>query len=196
VRQFLNAQREGPIGMAEEKDAGELESEKGIELGALPPIPAQLPTSSGQLRPTERVPGSWLKAHGVVPPPGSFPGLDLDFGAPAEVPARERVTTGGVRVVPSVSTQERVNRARAAAARSAATVADPVVTAPAKAPAAKAPAAKAPAAKAPAAKTAAARTPAKTAGKPARKAPGATTGTSGARGTKADGTSKGRGSNG
>jgi phospholipid/cholesterol/gamma-HCH transport system ATP-binding protein len=79
VRQFLNAQREGPIGMAEEKDAGELENEKGIELGSLPPIPVQLPTSSGVTRQTERAPGSWLKENGVVPPPGSFPGLDLDF---------------------------------------------------------------------------------------------------------------------
>ena len=93
VRQFLNAQREGPIGMAEEKDAGELEAERGIELGALPPIPAQLPTSSGQLRPTERAPGSWLREHGVVPPPGSFPGLDLDFDG-AKPKARETAVIG------------------------------------------------------------------------------------------------------
>ena len=79
VRQFLNAQREGPIGMAEEKDAGELEAEKGTELGALPPIPVQLPTSAGEMRHTQRQPGSWLTEHGVQPPPGSFPGLDLTF---------------------------------------------------------------------------------------------------------------------
>ncbi len=83
VRQFLNAQRQGPIGMAEEKDANELEAEKDIALGELPPIPVQLPTSSGQTRATQRPPGSWLQQHGVTPPPGSFPGLDLDFGAPA-----------------------------------------------------------------------------------------------------------------
>ena len=39
VRQFLNAQRVGPIGMSEEKDADELEAEKGQELPPLPPIP-------------------------------------------------------------------------------------------------------------------------------------------------------------
>jgi phospholipid/cholesterol/gamma-HCH transport system ATP-binding protein len=79
VRQFLNAQRQGPIGMAEEKDANELEAEKDIALGELPPIPVQLPTSSGHMRATQREPGSWLKQHGVVPPPGSFPGLGLEF---------------------------------------------------------------------------------------------------------------------
>jgi phospholipid/cholesterol/gamma-HCH transport system ATP-binding protein len=104
VRQFLNAQREGPIGMAEEKDAGELEAEKGTELGALPPIPIQLPTSSGKTRLTQRPPGSWLNEHGVEPPPGSFPGLDLAFGngassAHASVSAGNG--TGGVRVVPA-----------------------------------------------------------------------------------------------
>jgi phospholipid/cholesterol/gamma-HCH transport system ATP-binding protein len=112
VRQFLNAQREGPIGMAEEKDAGELEAERGTELGALPPIPVQLPTSTGQARATERPPGSWLREHGVQPPPGSFPGLDLTFdgGGPkaSGQPARETVSAGttppgGVRVVPTAA---------------------------------------------------------------------------------------------
>jgi phospholipid/cholesterol/gamma-HCH transport system ATP-binding protein len=79
VRQFINAQRQGPIGMAEEKDANELEAEKDIAIGELPPIPVQLPTSSGQLRKTQREPGSWLQEHGVLPPAGSFPGLGLDF---------------------------------------------------------------------------------------------------------------------
>jgi hypothetical protein len=140
VRQFLNAQRQGPIGMAEEKDANELEAEKDIALGELPPIPVQLPTSSGETRHTQREPGSWLREHGIVPPPGSFPGLDLSFGngasrptAPkpaASEPAREEPT--GVRVV---DTEERVERARAAAKR---------------APAKKAVAKKAPAKKAPA----------------------------------------------
>ena len=42
VRQFLNAQRHGPIGMAEEKDADELAQEEaeGHELPPLPPDPA------------------------------------------------------------------------------------------------------------------------------------------------------------
>src|ERR1051325_2043991 len=39
VRQFLNAQRVGPIGMSEEKDADELEADKDQELPPLPPIP-------------------------------------------------------------------------------------------------------------------------------------------------------------
>ena len=78
VRQFLNGQRQGPIGMAEEKDAGELaaEAESGEEQAKLPPIPVQLPTSDGRVRNTQRPPGAWLREHGVVPPPGSFAGLD------------------------------------------------------------------------------------------------------------------------
>ena len=36
VRQFLNAQRVGPIGMSEEKDADELEAESGQELRRCP----------------------------------------------------------------------------------------------------------------------------------------------------------------
>ena len=89
VRQFLNGQRQGPIGMAEEKDAGELAAEAagGEELGKLPPIPEQLPTSDGRVRASQRRPGSWLIDHGVVPPPGSFPELDLDLPqAPAGEP--------------------------------------------------------------------------------------------------------------
>jgi phospholipid/cholesterol/gamma-HCH transport system ATP-binding protein len=84
VRQFLNGQRQGPIGMAEEKDAGELAAEAagGGELGKLPPIPAQLPTSDGRTRETQREPGSWLREHGVVPPPGSFEGLGLQLPQP------------------------------------------------------------------------------------------------------------------
>ena len=119
VRQFLNAQRQGPIGMAEEKDASELEQEKDIALGELPPIPVQLPTSSGETRHTQREPGSWLREHGIVPPPGSFPGLDLSFGngtKPASAAAKP-AEPSAVRVM---STEERVERARAAAERSAA----------------------------------------------------------------------------
>jgi phospholipid/cholesterol/gamma-HCH transport system ATP-binding protein len=76
VRQFLNAQRVGPIGMSEEKDAEELASERDTELPPLPPIPLQLDTSSGQPRPTQRPPGDWCRANGVTPPPGSFAGVN------------------------------------------------------------------------------------------------------------------------
>jgi phospholipid/cholesterol/gamma-HCH transport system ATP-binding protein len=74
VRQFLNARRVGPIGMSEEKDVSELEAEAaaGTDPGKLPPIPPQLMPSSGLIRPTQHAPGSWLRAHGVTPPPGSF----------------------------------------------------------------------------------------------------------------------------
>jgi len=161
VRQFLNAQREGPIGMAEEKDAGELEAEKGIELGSLPPIPLQLMTSSGETRTTQRLPGAWLKENGVVPPPGSFPGLDLEFNGTSgsngsSTKARESAG-GGVRVLPAQQTA-----ARAPAKTAAETPAKP-------APARKTPAGKAPAKAAPARKTPAGKAPAKAA--PAGKAP-------------------------
>jgi phospholipid/cholesterol/gamma-HCH transport system ATP-binding protein len=73
VRQFLNGQREGPIGMAEEKDAGELAQESG-ELPPLPPIPPQLATSDGRVRESMRPPGSWLREHGVTAPAGSYTG--------------------------------------------------------------------------------------------------------------------------
>ena len=72
VRQFLNAQVVGPIGMSEEKDADELEAEKDMELPPLPPIPLQLEPSNGQPRKSQREPGSWCKENGVEPPPGSF----------------------------------------------------------------------------------------------------------------------------
>jgi phospholipid/cholesterol/gamma-HCH transport system ATP-binding protein len=74
VRQFLNAQRVGPIGMSEEKDAEELAAESGQELPPLPPIPVQLATSDGSLRRHQREAGAWCREHGVVPPPGSFAG--------------------------------------------------------------------------------------------------------------------------
>jgi phospholipid/cholesterol/gamma-HCH transport system ATP-binding protein len=72
VRQFLNAQTIGPIGMSEEKDADELASEDGQELPPLPPIPLQLEPSSGIARNSQRPPGDWCRANGVTPPPGSF----------------------------------------------------------------------------------------------------------------------------
>jgi phospholipid/cholesterol/gamma-HCH transport system ATP-binding protein len=72
VRQFLNAQTIGPIGMSEEKDADELESEKGQELPPLPPIPLQQEPSNGIPRRSQRPPGEWCRANGITPPPGSF----------------------------------------------------------------------------------------------------------------------------
>ena len=74
VRQFLNAQRQGPIGMSEEKDADELAQEKeaGQELPPLPPIPVQLEPSDGSRRKTQRAPGEWCRDNDVTPPPGSF----------------------------------------------------------------------------------------------------------------------------
>ncbi|MGH3356085.1 MAG: ABC transporter ATP-binding protein [Nocardioidaceae bacterium] len=84
VRQFLNAQRVGPIGMSEEKDADELaaEKEQGAELPALPPIPVQLETSDGRRRSTQREPGTWCYQNGVTPPPGSF-GRDMTMAPEA-----------------------------------------------------------------------------------------------------------------
>ena len=72
VRQFLNAQRVGPIGMSEEKDADELEAEKDQEMPPLPPIPMQLEPSNGIARRSQREPGAWCRENGVTPPPGSF----------------------------------------------------------------------------------------------------------------------------
>ena len=72
VRQFLNAQRVGPIGMSEEKDADELAAEAGQELPPLPPIPLQLEPSDGSIRHTQRPPGTWCRENGITPPPGSF----------------------------------------------------------------------------------------------------------------------------
>jgi phospholipid/cholesterol/gamma-HCH transport system ATP-binding protein len=74
VRQFLNARKIGPIGMSEEKDVSELEAEArmGHDPGKLPPIPPQLMTTDGRIRPGQRAPGEWLRANRVTPPPGSF----------------------------------------------------------------------------------------------------------------------------
>ena len=83
VRQFLNAQRIGPIGMAEEKDADELAAEaaSGEELPPLPPIPLQLTPSNGLPRRTQRPPGEWCRLNGVTPPPGSFGGIDWEHAS-------------------------------------------------------------------------------------------------------------------
>jgi phospholipid/cholesterol/gamma-HCH transport system ATP-binding protein len=72
VRQFLNAQRVGPIGMSEEKDADDLAAEEGVELPPLPPVPLQIMPSDGQARASQRPPGQWCKENGVTPPTGSF----------------------------------------------------------------------------------------------------------------------------
>jgi phospholipid/cholesterol/gamma-HCH transport system ATP-binding protein len=74
VNQFFNARRQGPIGMAEEKDQAELAAEHRD--GMPPPRPApirpQLMPSDGRVRPGMDRPGRWLREHGVQPPPGSF----------------------------------------------------------------------------------------------------------------------------
>ncbi|GAB3673496.1 hypothetical protein GCM10027589_43310 [Actinocorallia lasiicapitis] len=75
VNQFLNARREGPIGMAEEKDAAELagEAANGWRSAAKPaPIPPQIMPSNGRPRASQLRPGQWLQSHGVQAPPGSF----------------------------------------------------------------------------------------------------------------------------
>src|ERR671910_1264181 len=72
VAQFLNAQRVGPIGMSEEKDADELALEQDLDMPPLPPIPLQLEPSSGIPRRHQAVPGEWCRLNGVTPPPGSF----------------------------------------------------------------------------------------------------------------------------
>jgi phospholipid/cholesterol/gamma-HCH transport system ATP-binding protein len=74
VRQFLNAQTIGPIGMSEEKDADELaaERQRGVELPPLPPIPLQLEPSNGMPRRSQRPPGQWCQENDVTPPHGSF----------------------------------------------------------------------------------------------------------------------------
>ncbi|HEX3823033.1 MAG TPA: ABC transporter ATP-binding protein [Mycobacteriales bacterium] len=88
VRQFLNARRQGPIGMAEEKDAAELEAEKDEEEGPpLPPIPPQILPSSGVKRPTQPEPGKWLHDNNVTPPGGSFTGHE-DYGDPDAPPVK------------------------------------------------------------------------------------------------------------
>ncbi|MFT4189460.1 MAG: ABC transporter ATP-binding protein [Aeromicrobium sp.] len=72
VAQFLNAQRVGPIGMSEEKDATELAAEANIEMPPLPPVALQLEPSDGRPRRAQRPAGEWCRENGVVPPPGSF----------------------------------------------------------------------------------------------------------------------------
>jgi phospholipid/cholesterol/gamma-HCH transport system ATP-binding protein len=104
VRQFLNARRQGPIGMAEEKDAAELEAEKSEgELPPLPPIPPQILPTDGSVRPTQRPAGQWLKENGITPPPGSFMGEGGSGSQTRNAPPRERIAARGegVRVMRS-----------------------------------------------------------------------------------------------
>lgn len=72
VAQFLNAQRVGPIGMSEEKDADELAAESGQEMPPLPPVALQIEPSDGRPRRAQREPGAWCRENGVTPPEGSF----------------------------------------------------------------------------------------------------------------------------
>jgi len=74
ITQFFNARREGPIGMAEEKDAAVLglEDSSWREAARPAPIPPQIMPSSGRPRPYQQRPGRWLQAHGLQAPPGSF----------------------------------------------------------------------------------------------------------------------------
>ena len=76
VRQFLNAQKVGPIGMSEEKDADELAAEQGQELPPLPPIPMQLDPSNGIPRRTP------ARAGGVVPRQRRHPAARVASRAP------------------------------------------------------------------------------------------------------------------
>ncbi|HEX3611585.1 MAG TPA: ABC transporter ATP-binding protein [Sporichthyaceae bacterium] len=72
VRQFLNAQKVGPIGMSEEKDADELELERDMHLPDLPAIPLQTMPSDGMPREFQRPAGKWCLDNGIAAPPGSF----------------------------------------------------------------------------------------------------------------------------
>ena len=89
VRQFLNAQTIGPIGMSEEKDADELAAESGQELPPLPPIALQLATSDGKPRRAERPAGGWCRDNGVTPPPGSFESHNAGIPGVRQTPAPE-----------------------------------------------------------------------------------------------------------
>jgi phospholipid/cholesterol/gamma-HCH transport system ATP-binding protein len=103
VRQFLNAQRQGPIGMAEEKDADELAQEQasGQELPPLPPIPIQLTPSDGSTRTTQREPGAWCRERGVTPPPGSFQDQNASVNRPQAALAADTRPNGHARREPT-----------------------------------------------------------------------------------------------
>ncbi len=117
VRQFLNAKREGPIGMSEEKDAAAIAAEKaaGAEVPDLPPIEPQLTPSDGSVRLTQHPAGAWLYEHGMTPPPGSY--VDPEYAgffhdvrtaldapvAPVASVAREQINVSSV---PAPAAQE------------------------------------------------------------------------------------------
>ena len=70
VKQFLNAKREGPIGMSEEKDAAALAAEADAEVPDLPPIDPQLTPERRQRPPrpsTRPAPGSTSTASRRLP---------------------------------------------------------------------------------------------------------------------------------
>jgi phospholipid/cholesterol/gamma-HCH transport system ATP-binding protein len=116
VRQFLNAKREGPIGMSEEKDAAALAAEAGVELPHLRGIePQQLP-SDGRLRPTQRPAGQWLYENGVTPPIGTYADADYAAHLPGTTSDREAATLG--HAVPTAAPTKPPAKAPAKAARS------------------------------------------------------------------------------
>jgi hypothetical protein len=102
--------------MAEEKDAAELEAEKseGEELPALPPIPQQIMPTDGQMRPTQRPPGEWLREHGLTAPPGSFTGEGLPVTRASAPRARATAPeVESVRVLRSAPVRRRTTTATA-----------------------------------------------------------------------------------
>ena len=73
MRQFLNAQRVGPIGMSEEKDADELAAEAGPGAAAAAADPdAARAVQRHRRAAASASPGEWCRENGVTPPPGSF----------------------------------------------------------------------------------------------------------------------------
>jgi phospholipid/cholesterol/gamma-HCH transport system ATP-binding protein len=129
VRQFLNARRQGPIGMAEEKDAAELEAEKDEDEGPpLPPIPPQMLPSSGVIRPTQPEPGRWLRENNVTPPGGSFTGIS-GYGDPGAI-AMAGLAATAVAVTPLAGEQPVPTDQTGAEPRAA--TATPVAAAPRK----------------------------------------------------------------
>ena len=98
VRQFLNAQRIGPIGMAEEKDADELQAEPSRARSC-----RRCRRSRRQLRPPtaaapgRAAPGQWCRDNGVTPPPGSFADPARRAGRPARCGVMSGAGTGALR---------------------------------------------------------------------------------------------------
>jgi phospholipid/cholesterol/gamma-HCH transport system ATP-binding protein len=87
VRQFLNGRRQGPIGMAEEKDAAALaaEADEGHEVPDLPPIEPQLLPTEPLIRKSMRSPhGSHaflLKERAAQPETKNTGGVRVKAGA-------------------------------------------------------------------------------------------------------------------